>query len=222
MPSEWVAGLSAATNQSLTKAAATPVEPSTATVTASVHRGGSGDGRSELAAELLGGGADEPGEEPDRDCGDHERDDGRGVGVVDGAGRGDERGGQAELDRVAASYAHIIGSMTGDELREVMRRFPAPVAVVTTQLDGERFGLTVGSLVSLSLTPPLVGISIGKDSSSHEPIRRAEGWAASLLAADQAAIAQHFARSGIPPVALWIGVDVRDGGSGPIVQGELA
>ena len=46
---------------------------------------------------------------------------------------------------------HIIDLMKGEELREVMRRFPAPVAVVTTALDGERFGLTVGSLVSLSL-----------------------------------------------------------------------
>ena len=102
-----------------------------------------------------------------------------------------------------------------------MRRFPAPVAVVTTQVDVERFGLTVGSLVSLSLDPPLVGISIGKDSSSHEPIRRAGGWAASLLGADQIAIAQHFARSGIPPVALWIGVDVRDGARGPLVDGAI-
>jgi flavin reductase (DIM6/NTAB) family NADH-FMN oxidoreductase RutF len=112
--------------------------------------------------------------------------------------------------------------MTGDELRETMRRFPAPVAVVTTEVDAERFGLTVGSLVSLSLNPPLIGISIGKDSSSHEPIRRAEGWAVSLLAADQEAIAQHFARSGIPPVALWIGVEVRDGARGPLLTGALA
>jgi 3-hydroxy-9,10-secoandrosta-1,3,5(10)-triene-9,17-dione monooxygenase reductase component len=74
--------------------------------------------------------------------------------------------------------------MTGEELREVMRRFPAPVAVVTAQIEDERFGLTVGSLVSLSLNPPLVGISIGKDSSSHEPIRNAGGWAASLLGGD--------------------------------------
>ena len=111
--------------------------------------------------------------------------------------------------------------MTGDELREAMRRFPAPVAVVTTMLDGERFGLTVGSLVSLSLSPPLVGISIGKDSSSHEPIRRAGGWAVSLLAGSQAGVAQHFARSGIPPVTLWVGVDVRDGPRGPLVQGAL-
>jgi flavin reductase (DIM6/NTAB) family NADH-FMN oxidoreductase RutF len=111
--------------------------------------------------------------------------------------------------------------MRGEELREVMRRFPAPVAVVTAQIDGERFGLTVGSLVSLSLSPPLVGVSIGRDSSSHEPIRRAEGWAASLLSDAQVAVAQHFARSGIPPVALWDGVDVRDGPRGPLVEGAL-
>jgi flavin reductase (DIM6/NTAB) family NADH-FMN oxidoreductase RutF len=111
--------------------------------------------------------------------------------------------------------------MTGEELREVMRRFPAPVAVVTTELDGDRFGLTVGSLVSLSLEPPLVGISIGKDSSSHEPIRRAGSWAASLLSSEQTAVAQHFARSGIPPLALWVGVDVRDGTHGPLVEGSL-
>jgi flavin reductase len=111
--------------------------------------------------------------------------------------------------------------MTGEELREVMRRFAAPVAVVTTELEGERFGLTVGSLVSLSLEPPLVGISIGKDSSSHEPIRRAGAWAASLLAGTQVAVAQHFARSGIPPLALWVGVEVRDGIRGPLVQGAL-
>jgi flavin reductase (DIM6/NTAB) family NADH-FMN oxidoreductase RutF len=111
--------------------------------------------------------------------------------------------------------------MTDDELRDVMRRFPAPVAVVTTELDGERFGLTVGSLVSLSLAPPLVGISIGKDSSSHEPIRRAGGWAVSLLGGDQMAVAQHFARSGIPPLALWVGMDVREGVRGPLLHGAL-
>jgi flavin reductase len=111
--------------------------------------------------------------------------------------------------------------MSGDELREVMRRFPAPVAVVTAQVDDERFGLTVGSLVSLSLMPSLVGISIGKDSSSHEPIRNAGGWAASLLAGDQTRVAQHFARSGIPPVALWAGVDVHDGRRGPLLDGAI-
>jgi flavin reductase (DIM6/NTAB) family NADH-FMN oxidoreductase RutF len=112
--------------------------------------------------------------------------------------------------------------MTGAELREVMRRFPAPVAVVTATVDDERYGLTVGSLVSLSLEPPLVGISVGRESSSHEPIRRAGRFGASLLSGDQEELAQHFARSGIPPVALWNGVAVRDTEFGPLVEGALA
>jgi flavin reductase (DIM6/NTAB) family NADH-FMN oxidoreductase RutF len=140
--------------------------------------------------------------------------------VGDGGG-GHQHGGNRELDEVAASHAPIIGPVTGEELREVMRRFPAPVAVVTAVVEDERFGLTVGSLVSLSLAPPLVGISIGKESSSHEPIRRAGGWAASLLASDQTRVAQHFARSGIPPLALWHGVEVRDSARGPLVDGAL-
>jgi flavin reductase (DIM6/NTAB) family NADH-FMN oxidoreductase RutF len=135
---------------------------------------------------------------------------------------GHEHARDADLDDVSPRHVHIIEAMNGEELREVMRRFPAPVAVVTTAVGQERFGLTVGSLVSLSLQPPLVGISIGKDSSSHEPIRLAGGWAASLLSGAQASIAQHFARSGIPPVALWNGVDVRDGSRGPLVNDALA
>jgi flavin reductase (DIM6/NTAB) family NADH-FMN oxidoreductase RutF len=112
--------------------------------------------------------------------------------------------------------------MTGDELRELMRRFPAPVAVVTTTVDDERYGLTVGSLVSLSLEPPLVGISIGRDSSSHEPIRRAGRFAVSLLSGEQESIAQHFARSGIPPVALWAGTHVHETEFGPRLEDALA
>src|SRR3954451_1412628 len=109
--------------------------------------------------------------------------------------------------------------MTGEELRETMRRFPAPVAVVTGADETEVFGLTVGSLVSLSLDPPLVGGSIGKDSARHEPMRNANGFAISLLAEEQAQLAQHFARSGVPPVALWVGVATRPGAYGPLLEG---
>jgi len=112
--------------------------------------------------------------------------------------------------------------VTGDELRDVMRRFAAPVAVVTGIDEREHFGLTVGSLVCLSLDPPLVGISIGKDSARHEPMRNAGAFAVSLLAEDQAPLAQHFARSGVPPVALWTGVATRPGVHGPLLEGALA
>jgi flavin reductase (DIM6/NTAB) family NADH-FMN oxidoreductase RutF len=112
--------------------------------------------------------------------------------------------------------------MTGEELREAMRRFPAPVAVITTAVDDERYGFTAGSLVSLSLAPPLVSVSVGRDSSSHEPMRRAAGFSASLLSDQQIDVAQHFARSGVPPRFLWEGASVRGGAFGPLVEGALA
>ena len=66
-----------------------------------------------------------------------------------------------------------------------MRRFPCGVAVVTVAHDEQRFAITVGSLVSLSLEPALVGISVGLQSSIYEPLRRAGRWAVNVLAHDQ-------------------------------------
>jgi flavin reductase (DIM6/NTAB) family NADH-FMN oxidoreductase RutF len=110
--------------------------------------------------------------------------------------------------------------LRGDELKNVMRRYPAGVAVVTVDLDGERLGLTVSSLVSLALEPPYVGVSVSRQAALHELLRGAGRFAASLLAADQAALAQHFAR-GVPPIAMWHGIPVRDGLGGPHLEGAV-
>ncbi len=104
-----------------------------------------------------------------------------------------------------------------------MRRFPAGVSIVTVKLREERFGITVGSLVSLSLEPPLVGVSIGLQSSIYEPLRRAGRFAVSVLAGDQAALAQHFARSGLPPLVAWTDVKLHESAlPEPLLDGALA
>ena len=109
----------------------------------------------------------------------------------------------------------------GDELRGLMRDFPAGVAVVTVDVEGERLGLTVGSLVSLSLDPPLVGLAVARRAALHELLRRSEAYAISLLAAGQESLGQHFAR-GVPPIGLWAGVDARAGALGaPLLEGAL-
>lgn len=111
---------------------------------------------------------------------------------------------------------------TGDELRDAMRRFAAGVAVVTVDDDGQKLGVTVGSLVSLALEPPLIGVSIGHQSSLHEPLRRAGRFVANLLAGDQDGLAQSFARN-IPPIALWRFVRTRDSDlPEPLIDGALA
>jgi flavin reductase (DIM6/NTAB) family NADH-FMN oxidoreductase RutF len=109
---------------------------------------------------------------------------------------------------------------SGEELKAVLRRYPFGVSVVTVDLDGERLGLTVASLVSLALEPPLVGFSLARQAALHELLRAAGDFAVSLLAADQVALAQHFAR-GVPPIAIWQGIDVRDGERAPLLEGAL-
>lgn len=109
----------------------------------------------------------------------------------------------------------------GEELRDVMRMIPAPVSVVTVDLEGERLGLTVASLVSLSLSPPLVGVAISRQAALHELLRRAGVFGVSVLAAGQEHLAQHFAR-GVPPIALWKGVPVRAEDGPPLLEGALA
>ena len=90
-----------------------------------------------------------------------------------------------------------------------MRRVPVAVAVVTVETGGARLGLTVASLVSLSLEPPLVGFAIRRDAALHELLREAGELAISVLAEGQDHLAQHFAR-GVPPIALWERIALRD------------
>jgi flavin reductase (DIM6/NTAB) family NADH-FMN oxidoreductase RutF len=76
--------------------------------------------------------------------------------------------------------------------------------------------------VSLSLEPPLLGISVGRDLSLHELLRSAGAFGVSILRGDQADLAAHFAR-GAPPIVLWHNVAIRDGVTGaPLLADALA
>ena len=111
--------------------------------------------------------------------------------------------------------------MTGDELKSLMRAVPQPVSVVTVDAGGQKAGLTVVSLVSLSLEPPLVGVAVGRHAALHELLREAGAFAVSILATGQEAVAQHFAR-GVPPIILWQGLETRTGELGaPLLEGAL-
>ena len=101
-----------------------------------------------------------------------------------------------------------------------MRRYPVGVAVAAVDVRGTRLGLTVSSLASLALDPPLVGISIAWQAAFHELLRDAGSFAVSLLAADQVSLARHFAR-GVPPIAMWEGIGTRQGERGPLLEGAV-
>jgi flavin reductase (DIM6/NTAB) family NADH-FMN oxidoreductase RutF len=109
---------------------------------------------------------------------------------------------------------------TGEDLRGLMRYWPHGVSVLSVDYEGDRMGVTLSSLVSLSLEPPLIGISVGKQASCYELLRRAGAFAISLLGAEQDDLARRFA-AGRPPLVHWQGVQTREGMVAPLVEGGV-
>jgi flavin reductase len=97
----------------------------------------------------------------------------------------------------------------GEAQKELFRRWPEGVTVVVSEHGGRRAGLTVSSLVSVSLEPPLVSISLARSASLFEVLDEAGEWGVSILSGEQEHLARHFARN-VPPLVHWDGIDTRD------------
>ncbi len=78
-----------------------------------------------------------------------------------------------------------------------MSLYPTGVCVVTTQVEKQSpFALTVNSLTSLSLEPPMVLWNLQKSSDNYKEWREADYFAVNVLRADQAHLAKRFALKG--------------------------
>jgi len=110
--------------------------------------------------------------------------------------------------------------IAGEALRGLMRYVPHNVGVLSVDHDGNRMAVTISSLVSLSLDPPLVGVSIGKQASLYELLRNAGEFSVSLLGDGQEELALRFA-AGRPPIVHWDGVATRPGHIAPLIEGAL-
>lgn len=77
--------------------------------------------------------------------------------------------------------------------RDAMASVAMPVSVVTARdAAGRAFGTTVGSLCSLSLTPPLLMFCLAHRASVHDPVCAADRFCVSVLAGDQQEVAERF------------------------------
>nr|WP_310741402.1 flavin reductase family protein [Microbispora sp. H10670] len=85
---------------------------------------------------------------------------------------------------------------------EAMRQLAAGVAVLTVKDDRDDLGTTVATLMSVSLDPPLVLVSLDSAGYLAEVLLRRDRWAASLLADGQQAVASRFAAAGRPGARL--------------------
>ncbi|NMO04633.1 flavin reductase family protein [Gordonia sp. TBRC 11910] len=84
--------------------------------------------------------------------------------------------------------------VTPETVRRAMGRVPTSVAVVTASHGGRPIGMTIGSLTSVSLDPPLVAFFAFSGSSTFAELRECEQFCINVLAEDQAEICYGFAR----------------------------
>ncbi|MEV4171010.1 MULTISPECIES: flavin reductase family protein [unclassified Nonomuraea] len=87
---------------------------------------------------------------------------------------------------------------------EAMAQLAAGVAVVTARDGRDDLGTTVSALMSVSLEPPLVLVSLASRGYLNEVLLRQDRWAASLLSSGQAAVASRFATAGRPSARLLV------------------
>ena len=96
--------------------------------------------------------------------------------------------------------------LSSEDFRAAFRNHAAGVAVVTADPGDGPVGMTATSVFSVSATPPLLVFSVSELSSATPGILASDSVVVHLLGADQAAIAKHFATSGIDRFAdtsLW-------------------
>ena len=126
-------------------------------------------------------------------------------GVRGGASRerGERRPGARPTVAAArgrAAFPPLRGPRVDDDhvrgVHPAMARVRSVTVATTVDASGRRWGFTGSSFSSLSLTPPLVLICLGKSASTHEAFITAESFMVNILAEGQAGIAMRFARSG--------------------------
>ncbi len=102
-----------------------------------------------------------------------------------------------------------------------MARWATGVTVVTTRDAEVDAGLTVNAFLSVALEPPTVLVSLTLVADTTPLLERSRTFAVNLLAADQRAVSERFART-IPPAEKFQGLPVHRGATGAaLLDGTL-
>jgi len=106
--------------------------------------------------------------------------------------------------------------------RAAVSRWATGVSVVTAAADGTDAGLTVNAMLSVALQPPSLLVSLQKDVDTLPVLRKAGAFAVNLLAADQQALSERFARA-VPSAEKFRGLPLHRGATGAaLLDGAVA
>jgi flavin reductase ActVB len=109
--------------------------------------------------------------------------------------------------------------------RESMSYLAATVAMVTCEVDGRPWGLTISSCCAVSMKPPTILISLGEHTASAAAIREQGRFGTSILGQRGRQAAKAGAQPGVPKFVEKFCVAEDETGvlpAMPVVQGAIA
>lgn len=113
------------------------------------------------------------------------------------------------------------GGVDARLFRDVMGTFATGVTVLTLASEDGPRGMTANAVLSLSLDPPLVIVCVQETGSMHALFLDADAFGVNILAADQQAVSDLFAKHGEPDEPMG-GFEYRTGELGvPLLSGVL-
>ncbi|MCB0008625.1 MAG: flavin reductase [Anaerolineales bacterium] len=111
-----------------------------------------------------------------------------------------------------------MSNIDSREFRNCCGRFATGITIVTTELEGQRHGMTANGFMSVSLEPPTVLVSVGKRARAHDLLAQSGRYGISILRETQQPLSNHFAGYPVEGIEIpW-----EELGGVPVIGGTLA
>jgi flavin reductase (DIM6/NTAB) family NADH-FMN oxidoreductase RutF len=89
--------------------------------------------------------------------------------------------------------AETVSPIISDEFREAMRFWASGVTIVSAEYAGARHGMTVSAFFSVSITPPIVLVSLSWGSRTRDLVQKSNAFGITILTSQQQDLSDRFA-----------------------------
>ena len=114
-------------------------------------------------------------------------------------------------------------AVDAETFKDALASWATGVTVLTTEHEGQVYGITASSFSTLSMEPLLVLVCIQNGNHLERMVPASQKFAVSVLARDQEAVSNHFAASGRDPGPELDGFETFTDQTGcPILTGAIA
>lgn len=111
----------------------------------------------------------------------------------------------------------------GEDLRRALRHWVTGVSIVTSQFGDVRHGMTVNSLASVSLDPPVILITLQHATRTYELVSQSRIAGITILGEDQVYLSNRFSGKPSEPGDRFDGVETFTWQTGaPLIAGGTA